>query len=110
MKTQIATGALSVVAKNADLVALRMVGFDGAKCAAGAKALGICAADTAVGRAAPVNFAGILLVEAGGPIAADTDVDSDVDGRAVTHAAGIVNGHTLDAAGAAGDIIRILRV
>lgn len=110
MKTQIILGTVTIIALTADLVQHRFVGFDGAKCAAGAKALGTCDADTAVGQPAPVNFAGILLVEAAAPIAADTDVDSDADGKAVTHAAGVVNGHTLDAATAAGDIIRILRV
>lgn len=110
MKTQIVTGTGSITAKTADLVVHRFVGFDGAKCAAGAKALGVVEADTAVGRQAPYNFSGILLVEAAAAIAADADVDSDADGKAVTHAAGVVNGHTLDAAAAAGDIIRILRV
>jgi len=109
VKTQIITGTCSIAALTADLVARRFVGIDGAKCAANAKALGVCEADTAVGRQAPVNFSGILLVEAGGVIAADVDVDSDADGKAVTHAAGAINGHTLDAAAAAGDIIRILR-
>lgn len=107
MKTQIVLGVLSITALTADLVQQRFVGFDGAKCGAGAKALGVCDADTAVGRQAPVNFSGILLVEAAAPIAADVDVDSDADGKAVTHVAGVVNGHTLDAATAAGDIIRI---
>ncbi|MBT0665761.1 DUF2190 family protein [Geobacter pelophilus] len=109
MKTQIITGTCSITAKTADLVQQRFVGYDGAKCAAGAAALGICDADTAVGAQAPLNFSGILLVEAGGVIAADVDVDSDADGRAVTHAAGVVNGHTLDAATAAGEIIRVRR-
>ena len=107
MKTEIVLGTCSITAKTADLVQHRFVGFDGAKCAAGAKALGLCGADTGVGRQAPVKFSGILLVEAAGVINADTDVDSDADGKAVTHAAGVVNGHTLDAAAAAGDIIRI---
>lgn len=110
MKTQIVTGTGSITAKTADLVARRFVGFDGAKCGAGAKALGICEADTAVGRQAPYNFSGILLIEAGAAINADTDVESDADGKALTKNAGVVNGHTLDAAAAAGDIIRILRV
>lgn len=107
MKTQIILGTCSITALTADLVAKRFVGFDGAKCGAGAKALGVCDADTAVTRPAPVNFSGILLVEAAGVIAADADVDSDADGKAVTHNAGAINGHTLDAAAAAGDIIRI---
>lgn len=85
MKTQIILGTCSIAALTADLVQHRFVGFDGAKCAANAKALGLCDTDTAVGNQAPVNFAGILLVEAGGVIAADVDVDSDADGKAVTH-------------------------
>lgn len=107
MKTQIILGTCSITAKTADLVRRRFVGFDGAKCGAGLKALGVCDADTGLGKQAPVNFSGILLVEAAAPIAADVDVDSDADGKAVTHAAGVVNGHTLDAAAAAGDVIRI---
>lgn len=107
MKTQIVTATCSITALTADLVARRFVGYDGAKCGAGAAALGVCEADTAVGSPAPVNLSGLLLVEAAGEIAADADVDSDADGKAVTHNAGVVNGHTLDAATAAGDIIRI---
>jgi len=109
MKTQIVTGTASITAAAA-LTKLRFVGFDGNVCGAGAKALGVADADTASASQVPVNFSGILLVEAGAAINAGVDVDSDASGKAVTHVAGVVNGHTLDAATASGDIIRILRV
>jgi hypothetical protein len=81
----------------------------GAVCAAGAKALGIAETATDIGEQAPVNTHGILLVEAGAAIAAGAEVESDANGKAITKAAGISNGFALDAAAAAGDVIRIIR-
>ena len=62
-----------------------------------------------IGEQAPVNTHGILLVEAGAAIAAGAEVESDANGKAITKAAGISNGFALDAAAAAGDVIRIVR-
>ncbi len=96
----IATGALTI---------RRFVGFTGATCAAGAKALGTAETEADIGEAAPVNVSGILLVEAGAAVAVEAEVQSDASGRAITLASGKSNGFALDAAAAAGDIIRIMR-
>jgi hypothetical protein len=78
-------------------------------CAAGAKAVGIAETDADPGEQASVTVLGVLIVEAGGAIAAGAEIQSDADGRAITKAAGIGNGYALDAAVAAGDIIRVVR-
>ena len=100
---------ITSVTAAAALSRLRFVGLTGAVCAAGAKALGIAEAAADLGEQAPVNTHGILLVEAGAAIAAGAEVESDANGKAITKAAGISNGFALDAAAAAGDVIRIVR-
>lgn len=108
MKTQqilLTTSVLAIAA----LSRLRFVGFDGGVCAAGAKAVGVAETIADAGEQAPVNTHGILLVEAGGVIAAGAEVQSDATGRAILKAAGVSNGFALDAATAAGDVIRIVR-
>ena len=92
-----------------DLQKQRFIGFDGKTCQAGAKALGICDAETEKGQCAPVGVIGILLIEAGGNITAGDEVASDSDGRAVTVArTELPNGFALDSA-EEGDVIRIVR-
>ena len=93
----------------ADLSRFRLVGIDGGVCVAGAKALGPCEATTSAGEQAPVNMTGALLVEAGGPITAGVEVESDGAGRVITKTTGISNGWAMDAAAAAGDVIRVAR-
>lgn len=108
MKTQqilLTTSILALV----DLARLRFVGFDGGVCAAGAKALGPCEATTSAGEQAPVNAAGVLLVEVGGPISKGAEVESDASGRAIAKTTGISNGWAMDAATVAGDVIRVAR-
>lgn len=107
-KTQNIILAASIVAA-ADLAARRLVGFDGDVCAAGAKAFGVADVDTAAGNVAPANVLGIMLVEAGGAIAAGTQVEAGAEGKAVVLDAGASNGFALDAALADGDLIRIVR-
>jgi len=93
-----------------DLPSQRFIGFDGNLCAAGAKAFGVCDVETEQDQFAPIAVLGILLVEAGGPVTAETKVTSDEDGRAVLiTTTGEVNGYSLDPATEAGDIIRIVR-
>ncbi|MDD2105703.1 capsid cement protein [Pseudomonas asiatica] len=92
-----------------DLPRFVFAGFDGGLCAAGAKSPGPVAADTEAGNAAPVDVLGICLVTAGAPIALGAEVESDASGRAVTLATGKSNGIAMDAAAAAGDVIRIVR-
>lgn len=108
MKTQQITLTTSIAAAAA-LTRLRLVGLTGNVCAAGAVALGVCEADTDSSQQAPVNVTGILLVEAGGAVAAGAEVESDASGRAITKSAGVGVGHALDAAAQAGDVIRIVR-
>jgi hypothetical protein len=109
MKTEKPILVTSIAAAGAELVRHRFVGFNGAVCAAAAKALGVCDVETAVGNQAPVKVTGEILVEAGAAIAAGAEVESDATGRAITKAAGVSNGFARDAAGAAGEIIRIVR-
>lgn len=92
-----------------DLTRRRFVGFDGNLCAAGVKALGVVEADTEAENVAPANVLGVILVEAGGVIAAGAEVQSDADGKAIAKAAGVTNGTAWDAATAPGDVIRIVR-
>lgn len=93
-----------------DLLKQRFIGFDGNLCAAGAKAYGICDVEIESGQFAPAAILGILLVEAGGAVAAKAKITSDASGRAVAITSNEeVNGYALDAATAAGDIIRIVR-
>ncbi len=108
MKTQQILLTTSIPAAAA-LTRLRFVGLTGNVCAAGAKALGTAETDADAGEQAPVNTHGILLVEAGAAIAAGAEVESNADGKAITKAAGASNGFALDAATAAGDVIRIAR-
>ena len=87
----------------------RFVGVDGNLAAAGAKALGTNNAAFAAGEQASVDAIGVILVEAGGAMAAGVEVQSDADGRAIELNGGASNGWALDAATAAGDVIRIVR-
>ncbi|AZE47153.1 Putative membrane protein [Pseudomonas chlororaphis] len=108
MKTQQPVLTTSVIAV-VDLPRYLFASFGGALCAAGAKAFGTVQADTEADNVAPISVLGICLVTAGAAVAAGVEVESDASGRAVTLATGKPNGFTLDAATAAGDVIRILR-
>lgn len=107
MKTEQVLLTTSVAA--ADLTVLRFVGFDGAVGTAAGAALGVAAADASSGEQAPVKTHGVLLVEAGGVIAAGAEVEIGTAGKAVTIASGVAQGRAMDAAAADGDKIRILR-
>ncbi|MFB9160006.1 capsid cement protein [Chromobacterium violaceum] len=108
MKGQNVVLTMSVLAVT-DLQARRFVGLDGKTCGDGVKALGVVEVDTEADNMAPANVLGAILVEAGAAIAAGAEVQSDASGRAVAKAAGLPNGIALDAATAAGDVIRIVR-
>ncbi len=77
----------------------------------GALADGVLQNDPALGESgfvAPLNGS-ISKMEAGAAVTAGDEVGSDSTGRAVTAAsADEINGHAIDAAGAAGEIIRVL--
>lgn len=83
MKTSIPTGTCSIQAA-VDLDKYLFVGFDGAPCQLGQKALGVCAADTGQGKQAPVDISGILVVRSGPiPFAPGTPMKSDHQGLAI---------------------------
>lgn len=109
MKTEQPSFTTSVLASGSDLVALRFVGLTGAVTAAGAKALGVCAADTLVGKLSPVHVTGVLLATAGAAITAGTEIEATATGKAIAKTTGASNGFALDAATADGDVIRIVR-
>lgn len=87
----------------------RFIGFDGNYCANNAKALGVSDVETEAGQFTPVALTGILLVKTAGAITKGSKVASNVNGFAVVHITGEINGYALDDATAAGDIIRIAR-
>jgi len=126
------TALTESITASADVVKNRFANFSGGYCGAGEKALGVFELDTDSGEQAPVIVYGIALVEAGGAIAVGDAVTSDADGKAVkadsatvtiTSATGdgdagtynvsggvlaqAVNGYALDAASAAGEVIRV---
>ena len=87
----------------------RFVNFAGTQAAAGEASLGVSTYEADQGDAAAVDVLGIATVEAGGAIAQGAQVSAGDQGLAVTQAStAVVCGHALDAAAAAGDIIRIL--
>lgn len=86
----------------------RFVGFDGKQAGAGDKALGVANIEAAEGDVFPVDVLGIVLVEAGAAVNVGDEVEADAQGRAVSLDTGAGNGYALDAASAAGDVIRIV--
>ncbi|MDQ7799558.1 MAG: DUF2190 family protein [Candidatus Edwardsbacteria bacterium] len=60
------------------------IGFDGNVCGAGAKALGVCNADSDSGEMAPVLAKGIALVVSAAAIAVGAALVSDASGQATT--------------------------
>ena len=100
---------LTVIAGAAIAAERRFIGFDGNVTPEGAKALGTNPVTADAGEPMPVDSHGVILVEAGAAVALGVQVQSDADGRAVTLAGGASNGWAMDAATAAGDLIRIAR-
>lgn len=100
---------ISIAAAAAIASTRRFIGADGNIAAAGAKAVGTNPVTAALGEQMPVDALGVILVEAGAAVALGAEVQGDANGRAITLAAGKSNGQALDAAAAAGDVIRILR-
>ena len=83
------------------------IGFDGNVCGNGEKALGVLNANTNTGNQAPVMAIGIAIVISGAAVNQKAKVQSDANGKAITFAAGEVNGYALDAAAGADEFIRI---
>ena len=108
MKTEHIVLTISILAAAA-LTKKRYVTAAGAVPAAGAWCPGVTNASYDAGEQAGVDVQGVILVESGGAIAADAEVQTDATGCAITKAAGASLGRTLDAAGGAGEYIRVLR-
>lgn len=106
MKTSIILASLSLLA-TAALAANRFATSAGAVPAAGAYCPGVVNGSFDIGEQANVSTHGIVLVEAGAAVAVDAAVQTDASGRAITLAGGISLGRALDAATAAGDLIRV---
>lgn len=92
----------------AALTANRFATLIGALPAAGAGGAGVAMMDAAIGEFTSVAVIGTRQVEAGAAIAAGALVEADVNGRAITKAAGVALGRALEAAGALGDVIEVL--
>ena len=98
------------VEATATLTTQTFVGLDGGICKNGAKAYGVCDADTDKGQLAPVAVLGILLVKAVGVITKGVKVTSNAEGKEIpVSSSEEVNGYALDDASGDGDIIRIVR-
>lgn len=108
MKTEKILMVATVLAAVA-LSRFRFADFSGNTASAGERALGVPVTNFDAGEQAGVATHGEILVEAGAAIAQGVEVESDATGRAITKAAGVPFGVARDAAGAAGDIIRVLR-
>jgi len=108
MKTEKILLAVTIAAAAA-LSRFRFADFTGNVAGAGERVLGVPTSSFAQGEQASVATHGEILVEAGAAIAEGAEVESDASGRAVTKNAGVAWGVARDAAGAAGDIIRVLR-
>jgi hypothetical protein len=95
---------ITIVATEA-ITAKRFVAYNGTH-TVNLSAMGVARFDTDSGDPISVGVAPIEVVEAGGNISAGALVDSDADGKAVTHSSGVGCGRALDAA-SAGTFIRV---
>lgn len=106
MKTSVILATISVLA-TAALTARRFATTAGAVPAAGVFCPGVANDNFDIGEQAGLVTHGIMVVEAGAAVAVDAAIQCDASGRAITLAAGVNLGRALDAATAAGDLIRV---
>jgi len=99
---------ITSVKASADTDPFLFIGFSGALCGAGNKALGVSHAKTPEGEQMPVTCIGIALVLSGGAVSEEDPVESDASGKAVTKVAGEINGYAMDSATGADEVIRVL--
>ena len=83
------------------------IGFDGAICGNGSKALGVLNANTNNAEEAPVTSVGIVLVYSGAAVSQGAKLQSDANGKAITFSSGEANGYALDDASGADELIRV---
>lgn len=86
-----------------DVAAYTLIGVDGDKCGAAKKAIGVVLSTGEAGEYIGV-FGGRVPVLLGGTVAANVQIESDANGKAVTIASGIANGVT-EEGGDSGDIV-----
>src|SRR3982751_5102645 len=98
------------VAATGNVTKRRFVTVAGVQAGAAARALGVSRTDGVAGDQLTVDVLGTAVVEAGAAVAAGAQVEADASARAITKAAGVVLGHALEAAGAAGDFIEVLLI
>ena len=104
---------VSVEHEGADEVLHRFIRADGTRCVAEERPIGVGQASSKKdGEIVPVATKGIVTVEAGAAIAlvkGEKAVQTDAQGRAITHVEGKpLAGHVIDAASAAGDLVRCI--
>ena len=91
----------------------RFVRADGARCGANQRPIGVGQMkSTVAGDVVPVVRAGVATVEAGAAVAlmnGERAVETDADGRAIPRRANnTIAGWAIDAAAAAGDLVRVI--
>jgi hypothetical protein len=108
MKTENITLITSLTASGA-VTKNRFVTYAGAQAGAGVAVAGVSDDNVTNGQMFPNKARGWLLVESGGAVAQGAAVESDASARAVTRNTGEQAGRAVDAATAAGQLIRIDR-
>lgn len=106
MKTEQPILITSIEAK-VNLAKNLFIAFDGDICGNGAKALGVCNAETDLGEMAPITSLGIALVISGAAVAQGAKIQSNASGKVITFAAGESNGFALDASTGVDELIRV---
>lgn len=91
------------------LVSHRFVGTNFAQAGAAANTLGVAAYD-GIDEATTIDTLGVISVEAGAAVAAEALIETDASGRGITRAAGPIVARTIDAASAAGDLMRCVLI
>ena len=111
MSTQIPILTLSILAAGV-IAAGRFITPAGAQAGADVNTLGVARAPAAAaGEVIPVDVLGVAIVEAGAAVAAGATLKTDSSGRGITWVtSGAKVGLALDAAGAAGAMIRVLLI
>lgn len=100
-------GFQTTVMATAAVEARRFIGFNGATCADGAKAIGVNLFKAASGEALTAIVTQIVLIEVGTDVTAGAEITSDAAGKIKPVGAGKLNGYALDA-GIAGEQVRVL--
>lgn len=77
---------IDTIAATGAITAKTFVGYDGATCAANAKAVGVAVYDAAVGESVSIAQEGRVIVTAGGAVNVGDPVTSDASGYAVVAA------------------------